>query len=469
MLNWSGERDEEADFELNIRAVSGGAGLIVGADGVSQEPAVVNLTPAASNNRNQLKIRGIPAWDAIEAYLQNGIRAPISPLRGSTDPDIAAGRELFTQAGCQNCHGTALWTTSRVRFTPPPDASLVSAGQILPELRNVGTFNAQVANEVRQNAAAPLGADGFVPPSLLSIFAFPQTFFHGGLANSLEEAMQNVRHRSLGTGTDTLQDAAKRAQLIKFLLSIDAATPPIAPPAPTKLTITSSAWNIGAKLAPDSLASAYGEKLSTDVASPTSATLPLTLAGTTVAVQDKAGQVRLGQMFYAGPGQVNFIVPGSSATGTADITVTSNSGATATGGVEVADVAPAVFVMPGGTTAAAVAVRGNAAGVLTPLEVFQCTAAPVCTPVPIDLGAAGDVTVVTFFGTGIRKNAGLESVKATVGGVDAPVLFAAAQGQFAGLDQVNVQIPVSLRGRGQVDVRFTVSGQTTNNTVINIR
>src|SRR5205823_2091836 len=45
VLNWSAERDEEADFELNIRAVSGGLGLIVGADGVTQEPNVVNLTP----------------------------------------------------------------------------------------------------------------------------------------------------------------------------------------------------------------------------------------------------------------------------------------------------------------------------------------------------------------------------------------------------------------------------------------
>ena len=75
-LNWSAERDEEADFELNIRVVSGGLGLIVGADGVTQEPNVANFTPLASSGRNQLKVRGVPAWDAIEAYVQTGIRAP---------------------------------------------------------------------------------------------------------------------------------------------------------------------------------------------------------------------------------------------------------------------------------------------------------------------------------------------------------------------------------------------------------
>ena len=87
---------------------------------------------------------------------------------------------------------------------------------------------AHTCNEIRQNAAPPLGADGFVPPSLLSIHAFPQTFFHNGAAISLDEVMNNVTHRSAGTGgVDTLSAAADRAKVVQFLLSIDAATPPI--------------------------------------------------------------------------------------------------------------------------------------------------------------------------------------------------------------------------------------------------
>ena len=210
-LNWSAERDEEADFELNIRAVSGGQGLIVSADGVTQEPNVGNLTPLASRGRTQLKVRGVNAWDAIEAYIASGIRAPISPLRGAADPDIAAGRQLFIQANCQSCHGGPQWTISRVRFNPPPDASLISNGQFIAELRNVGTFNAQTANEVRANGAPAIGADGFVPPSLLSLFAFPQTFFHGGTAESLDAVMQNVAHRSAGTGHRSRYQARRNA------------------------------------------------------------------------------------------------------------------------------------------------------------------------------------------------------------------------------------------------------------------
>src|SRR6185437_13841772 len=151
--------------------------------------------------------------------------------RGSADPDIAQGRQLFIQANCQSCHGGPQWTSGRIRFKPAPDATLISNGQLIAELRRVGTFNTQDFNEVRQNGAAAIGADGFVPPSLLSMFAFPQTFFHGGSANTLDAVMGNVAHRSAGTGSDTLTDSTKRAQLIKFLLSIDAATQPIAPAA----------------------------------------------------------------------------------------------------------------------------------------------------------------------------------------------------------------------------------------------
>jgi uncharacterized protein (TIGR03437 family) len=52
--------------------------------------------------------------------------------------------------------------------------------------------------------------------------------------------------------------------------------------------------------------------------------------------------------------------------------------------------------------------------------------------------------------------------------VTAPVVFAGAQGQFVGLDQINVQLPAALRGRGIVPVVFTVDGQTSNTVMINV-
>ena len=226
-LNWSAERDEEEDFELNIRAVSGGQGLIVLSDGVTQDPSVFNLTPLASANRNQLKVRNVNPWDAIKAFVQFGIRAPISPVSKS-DPDVVAGRALFIAANCQACHGGPQWTSSRVRFTPPPDPSQVVNGQLISELRQVGTFNPAFLNEVRSSGAPSIGADGFAPASLLSVFAFPQTFLHNGASPSLTDVLDNVQHRSAGTaGVDTLASAADRAKVVRFIESIDAATVPV--------------------------------------------------------------------------------------------------------------------------------------------------------------------------------------------------------------------------------------------------
>jgi uncharacterized protein (TIGR03437 family) len=387
-------------------------------------------------------------------------------LRGSSDPDIAAGRQLFSQANCQSCHGGPQWTSGRVRYNPPPDATLISNGQLIAELRKVGTFNAQDFNEVRQNAAPAIGADGFVPPSLLSLFAFPQTFLHGGGNNTLDLVMANVAHRSAGTGTDTLTDATKRAQLIKFILSIDAVTVPISPNPPTTVTVTSAAWSTGNKVAPDSIASGYGTGLATLAGLPSALPLPVAVNGTTVAVTDANGVPRLGQLFYVGPLQVNFTVPTDSVPGSAAVTVTGGDGSVATGNVVIAPVVPSIFVAPGGTIAAGSAVRVGTNGTQTPLNIVLCAA--TCTATPIDLGAATDVVTVTFFGTGVRRASSLANVQATIGGVAAPVAFAGPQGQFVGLDQINVQLPAALRGRGLVPVVFTVDGQTSNTVMINV-
>jgi uncharacterized protein (TIGR03437 family) len=136
--------------------------------------------------------------------------------------------------------------------------------------------------------------------------------------------------------------------------------------------------------------------------------------------------------------------------------------------VDVSAVVPSIFSLGSSNVAAAVAVRVNVVGTQTPVAVFQC-AGSGCTATPIDIGGAGDQVFLTLFGTGLRKNSGLANVRATIGGVDAPVAFAGAQGEFAGLDQMNLEIPVSLRGRGDVPIILTVDGVTTNSVNINVR
>jgi uncharacterized protein (TIGR03437 family) len=71
---------------------------------------------------------------------------------------------------------------------------------------------------------------------------------------------------------------------------------------------------------------------------------------------------------------------------------------------------------------------------------------------------------LVLYGTGIRGAAQAVSVK--IGNVNAPVMYAGAQGTYAGLDQVNVSLPSTLKGRGQLVVTVTVNGQATNMTQV---
>ena len=214
VLNWSAVRDEIQDFELNIRGVSGGQGLI--RDG---QP-VVNLTPTTTTGRDA-------DLDAIAAYVAFGIKAPIAKNRGRS---ADRGRELFARANCQSCHGGPNWSRSRVDFTPPPTVppEVITGGQLVRFLTNVNTFAAAAFNEVRPagtNIVVANGALGFNIPSLLSVFA-GAPYLHGGAAQTLDDVLDNVAHRSAGTaGIDTLSNAGDRKALVRFLESIDEETP----------------------------------------------------------------------------------------------------------------------------------------------------------------------------------------------------------------------------------------------------
>jgi uncharacterized protein (TIGR03437 family) len=67
-----------------------------------------------------------------------------------------------------------------------------------------------------------------------------------------------------------------------------------------------------------------------------------------------------------------------------------------------------------------------------------------------------------LFGTGFRHRSALQAVSVKFGGVAGQVLFAGAQGGFIGLDQLNVLLPGTLAGRGEVDVVLTADGKAAN-------
>ena len=89
--------------------------------------------------------------------------------------------------------------------------------------------------------------------------------------------------------------------------------------------------------------------------------------------------------------------------------------------------------------------------------------------VPIDLGPDSDQVFLVLYGTGVRFRSSLAGVSARIGGADAQVTFAGAQDQFVGLDQINVRLPRSLAGRGDVEVVLMADGRMANTVKVNIR
>jgi uncharacterized protein (TIGR03437 family) len=208
------------------------------------------------------------------------------------------------------------------------------------------------------------------------------------------------------------------------------------------------------EIAPDSLASAYGQALGVVESQSPSGTPVAGLAGVIATMTDAAGATRPLALTYAGSSQVNFLVPDGTATGTATVHIGSVNGA-----VTVSGVAPGLFSMGASTTAAAGAIRVlNGQTTQTVLPVFDCSSG-TCNTVPIAIDNQSTV-YVSLYATGLRGAA--SSVTCTVGGVQTPVTYAGPQGGFAGLDQVNISIPAALRGRGVVDVVVSAGGQTSN-------
>jgi uncharacterized protein (TIGR03437 family) len=174
---------------------------------------------------------------------------------------------------------------------------------------------------------------------------------------------------------------------------------------------------------------------------------------------------------YVSSGLINFVVPQGTLPGAATFTVV--NGATAqTGAGSVQTVAPALFSADGSGTgvAAATALRVQAGNsqIQTPVQVFQCAAAAGCSATPIDLGVDTPV-FLSLYGTGIRNRSSLANITVTIQGVSVPVEYAGPQTTFVGLDQINVELPLSLRGSGPSNVVVTVGGQTSNTVTVNIQ
>ncbi|MDX2030930.1 MAG: hypothetical protein SF339_09695 [Blastocatellia bacterium] len=238
------------------------------------------------------------------------------------------------------------------------------------------------------------------------------------------------------------------------------------------LASVSAASFLGDQLASESIVAAFGLNLATRTEVATSVPLPTTIAGTSVSVKDSAGVERLAPLFFVAGGQINYQMPPGAAAGDAVVTVTSGDGKVSLGTVKVATIAPGLFSANanglGVTAATALRVKANGAQTFEPVAVFDTTQNRFVS-VPIDLGPDTDQVFLVLAGTGLRFRTALSAVTAKLGGTDGEVLFAAPAPGFIGLDQINVRIPRSLLGRGEIDLVLTVDGKAANTLRVNIK
>ncbi len=215
------------------------------------------------------------------------------------------------------------------------------------------------------------------------------------------------------------------------------------------LAVVNAASYFGGAVAADSIASAFGANLALHTETAQAIPLPLAMAGTSVTVNGLPAQ-----LLYVSPEQLNFVIPSEVKSGIASVLVSNSFGTFALGHIPIAEAAPAIFT-------ADASGRGDAAAVATADGItYQFS--------PFALTVNGKPNYLLLFGTGLRR---AERVSVTIGGVAAKVLYAGAQGQYVGLDQLNIELPAGLAEKltsvpSRVEVVVAVNGVEANRTSV---
>jgi len=228
--------------------------------------------------------------------------------------------------------------------------------------------------------------------------------------------------------------------------------------------VSAASYQPGGAVAPDSLAALFGANLAGSTAWATldqSGQLPTELAGTSVEVNGEAAR-----LLYVSSSQINFVVPGDTATGTADVLVRNRAtGAALSATMQVQNTAAAIFSADG---------SGKGPGAI--LNAVTNAAAPFLTVTP-EITGSDQRTRLAVYATGLRY-AGNSSRDSSMVNVAANVVATAkdaagnsytltveyagpAPGYF-GLDQVNLVLPADLDGAGVVSLFLTADTSTSN-------
>ncbi len=197
-------------------------------------------------------------------------------------------------------------------------------------------------------------------------------------------------------------------------------------------------------LAPGALASLYGSALSSQTIVNQSATPPSSLGGISMQFRDASGRIASAGLLYVSPTQINFVIPDNLSAGAATLTINLAGRPPVQTPVDLRSSAPGLFTMNGVRLAAGVMVIRNTEGETSQQDLFDCSSG-LCRERTIRLPGNLEQAVLVLYGSGFRNIGNLAA--AQVNNTPASILYSGPQGQFPGLDQLNLLWLPQWKGR----------------------
>jgi uncharacterized protein (TIGR03437 family) len=233
-------------------------------------------------------------------------------------------------------------------------------------------------------------------------------------------------------------------------------------------TVSGASYAAGGALSSEGIASIFGNGIASTTQAATSLPLPTTLGDTTVSVRDSSNTTRNASIFYISPTQINVRIPTGTANGMATLTAQQSGTSVASGNVTIAPVSPGLF-------AANADASGVVAGYIQRIKNNISTEEPILNydanakrfvAKSVDMSSTTDKIYLILFGTGIRNRTSLSGVTCDIGGVPVTVEYAGLQGFYEGLDQLNLLLPNSLAGKGEVNINLKVDAVAANTVTV---
>ncbi|MEQ1501712.1 MAG: hypothetical protein ABMB14_05750 [Myxococcota bacterium] len=209
IFNWTAIFDEVADFEGNVRGISGGVGALVydnvaplvnddrivfdGTGITGNQIATDTLQAGLNGSTFEIVDPGVPGnsltnadltaqsvltdWNKIDAWLRT-LRSPAAPNLDQAKVD--AGQALFEEQKCTGCHAGRNWTISERFYTPSQATNDAVSGTLSTDTYDRGNLPPGLNPPADAGGgSAVLRAGGSIQCVLRGVGTFPPTGTEG--------------------------------------------------------------------------------------------------------------------------------------------------------------------------------------------------------------------------------------------------------------------------------------------------